>query len=41
MIEQGADVNVKDQFSLSPLVYALKNQNSEIVNLLKQAGGSY
>jgi hypothetical protein len=34
-------VKAKDQYGLTALVYALKGQRSEIVQLIKDAGGSY
>jgi uncharacterized protein len=34
-------VKAKDQYGLTALVYALKGQNAEIVELIKNAGGSY
>jgi ankyrin repeat protein len=41
LIDNKADVKAKDQFGLTPLVYALKGRDTEIVHLLKEAGGSY
>ncbi|MDC0976879.1 ankyrin repeat domain-containing protein [bacterium] len=40
-MEKGVDINVTDQYGLSPLVYALKTKNKEIVELIRSAGGEY
>ena len=36
-----ADINVTDQYGLSPLVYALKTKNKALVDLIRSAGGEY
>ena len=41
MIENNAKVKAKDQYGLTALVYALKGQHTEIIKLIKDAGGSY
>jgi len=41
LIEKGVDINVTDQYGLSPLVYALKTKNKAIVDLIRSAGGEY
>jgi ankyrin repeat protein len=38
LLEKGADVNVKDENGNTALTYALKNQDNEIVELLKSYG---
>jgi ankyrin repeat protein len=41
LLENNAKVKAKDQYGLTALVYALKVQNAEIIELIKNAGGSY
>ena len=41
LIDKGVDINVTDQYGLSPLVYALKTKNKAIVDLIRSAGGEY
>ena len=41
LLENKAKVKAKDQYGLTALVYALKGQHTEIVQLIKAAGGSY
>jgi ankyrin repeat protein len=41
LLEHGAKLSAKDQYGLTALVYALKGQHTEIVQLIKAAGGSY
>lgn len=38
LIENGADVNRVDHFEKKPLVYAIENNNEEIINLLENYG---
>ena len=41
LIKNGADVKTKDQYGLTALVYALKGKSSEIVKMIRDAGGNY
>ncbi len=41
LIDKGVDINVTDQYGLSPLVYALKTKNKAMVDLIRSAGGEY
>jgi len=41
LLENNAKVKAKDQYGLTALVYALKGQHTEIIKLIKDAGGSY
>jgi ankyrin repeat protein len=41
LLENKAKVKAKDQYGLTALVYALKGQHTEIIKLIKDAGGSY
>ena len=41
MIDSKVNLKAKDQYGLTPLVYALKNKNKNIVELIKKAGGKY
>jgi ankyrin repeat protein len=41
LLKSGADPKVKDQYSLTALVYAMQAKRSDIVSLLKDAGGNY
>jgi len=41
LLDHGANVKAKDRYGLTALVYAMKNQQHEIVKLIKDAGGSY
>lgn len=38
LIEKGADVNCTDMWGKSALYYAIKNENSAIVEMLLEAG---
>jgi ankyrin repeat protein len=40
-ISSGVNLKTKDQYGLTPLVYALKAKNKIIINMLKSAGGRY
>jgi ankyrin repeat protein len=40
-INSKVDLKAKDRYGLTALVYALKAKNSEIVDLIKNAGGNY
>jgi ankyrin repeat protein len=40
-IESKVNLKAKDRYGLTALVYALKAKNTEIVDLIKNAGGSY
>ena len=41
LIDKGVDINVTDQYGLSPLVYAMKTKNKAMVDLIRSAGGEY
>ena len=41
LLENKVNVKARDKYGLTAYVYALKKQNSEIVNLIKDAGGKY
>jgi ankyrin repeat protein len=41
LLANNAKVKAKDQYGLTALVYALKGQETEIIKLIKDAGGSY
>ena len=41
LIDSKVDLKAKDQYGLTPLVYALKNKNKNIVDLIRNAGGEY
>ena len=41
LIEANVKLKSKDQFGLTPLVYALKQKNSNMIKKLKSAGGKY
>jgi ankyrin repeat protein len=41
LIDKGVDINVTDQYGLSPLVYAMKTKNKPMVDLIRSAGGEY
>jgi ankyrin repeat protein len=41
LLDNNAKVKAKDKYGLTALVYALKGQHTEIVKLIKDAGGSY
>jgi len=38
LVENGADVNIKDKFGCTPLYYALKYDNTNIIEYLKRYG---
>lgn len=41
LLENNAKVKAKDQYGLTALVYALKGKKTDIIKLIKDAGGSY
>ena len=41
LIDSGASLKAKDQYGLTPLVYALKEKNSEIIEIIRAHGGEY
>ena len=41
LIDHKVDLQARDQYGLSAYVYALKRGNSEVVKLIKDAGGKY
>ena len=41
LINSGVILKTKDQYGLTPLVYALKSKNKAIINMIKTAGGKY
>jgi ankyrin repeat protein len=41
LIKTGAKVKTKDQYGLTALVYAIKQQNKEIEKMIRDAGGNY
>jgi len=40
-IDSRVNLKAKDRYGLTVLVYALKAKNTELVDLIKNAGGSY
>ena len=41
LINAGVNLKATDQYGLTPLVYALKQNNSHMVKVIKTAGGDY
>jgi ankyrin repeat protein len=41
LLDNKAKVKAKDQYGLTALVYALKGQHTDIIRLIKDAGGTY
>jgi ankyrin repeat protein len=41
LVDAKVNLKAKDQYGLTALVYALKNKNKNIVDLIKNAGGEY
>lgn len=41
LLDHSVKVKAKDQYGLTALVYALKGQHTEIIRLIREAGGSY
>ena len=41
LLANNAKVKARDQYGLTALVYALKGQHTEIIKLIKEAGGGY
>ena len=41
LIKNNVELKARDQYGLTALVYALKNKNKEIVEIIKSAGGRY
>ena len=41
LIEKGADLNAIDKYGLTPLLYALQNNKSEIATLLRDGSNLY
>ena len=41
LLANKVNVKARDKYGLTAYVYALKKGNTEIVNLLKDAGGNY